>query len=268
MSKQNHTSFLDHPDITRILFHPRKDPGYPPPASCADEMIPVADDISVNGRFYLAGTENPHIIFFHGNGEIASDYDDIGPIYNQHGLNFLVVDYRGYGKSGGSPNVSALLNDVHPVFSYIREWMNRKARTGPIWIMGRSLGSAAALELASHHSNECSGLIIESGFAHTVDLLSRIGIDTRPFADKTDAAITNVDKIAKYNKPTLIIHAEHDHIIPLSHGKDLYERSPAAIKDLQIINGADHNTIFYVAGITYFSVIKSFVDQASDTART
>ena len=268
MSQKHPTTFLDHPDITRYLFYPRADFGSQAPPNGEEAMIPVAETVAVNARFYLSTAGDPHILFFHGNGEIASDYDDIGPIYNSYGFNFLVADYRGYGKSDGEPGVSALLNDVHPVFSYIRQWMRKNQRTGPLWVMGRSLGSAAALELASQHPNECRGLIIESGFAHTLDLLAHIGIHTRPFAHETDTAITNIEKIAAYAGPTLIIHAENDHIIPLSHGEDLYEKSPASVKKMHVVPGADHNTIFFMAGKDYFNTIRVFVDQASDTART
>ncbi|HMA86154.1 MAG TPA: alpha/beta fold hydrolase [Desulfosalsimonadaceae bacterium] len=268
MSQKNQTTFLDHPDINRYLFYPRADLGTQAPPNGEEAMIPVAETVAVNARFYLSDADQPHILFFHGNGEIASDYDDIGPIYNTYGFNFLVADYRGYGKSDGDPSVSALLQDVHPVFSYVRQWMRRNHRRGPLWIMGRSLGSAAALELASQHPNACHGLIIESGFAHTLDLLNHIGINTRPFAHETDTAIANIDKISLYSGPTLIIHAEHDHIIPLSHGKDLYDKSPASVKNINVIPGADHNTIFLMAGKDYFDIIRAFVDQVSATPRT
>ena len=266
MSKQNQALLLDHPDIAGYLFHPRKDPGAKLPPNGLELWTPVAESVSVNTRLHLTDADRPHLLFFHGNGEIASDYDDIGPVYNQFGLNFLVSDYRGYGTSEGEPSASAMLADAHGVFSHIRRWMEENRRSGPLWVMGRSLGSAPALELAGHYPEACQGLIIESGFAYTLDLLSRIGVPTGAYQNEpgteSDVDRINIDKIARYAGPTLIIHAEQDGIIPLAHGKALYQASAAAVKDLQVIAGADHNTIFLIAGKSYFTLISRFIDRS------
>ncbi len=269
MSKQNQASLLDHPDVARYLFHPRKDPGGRLPPGALELWTPVEkEDISINTRLFLSDAQKPHILFFHGNGEIASDYDEIGPVYNSFGANLLVTDYRGYGKSNGFPGASAMLADAHAVFSHVCRWIKENERAGALWIMGRSLGSAPALELASCYPETCQGLIIESGFAYTLDLLSRIGINTRLFQQDPATDRINIEKIRRYAGPTLIIHAEQDAIIPVAHARALYDQSAAAIKKIHIIAGADHNTIFYIAGQSYFSLIRDFINQASATART
>jgi fermentation-respiration switch protein FrsA (DUF1100 family) len=70
---------------------------------------------------------------------------------------------------------------------------------------------------------------------------------------------SNADNIKNFKSPVLIIHAENDHIIPLDHGKQLYESTPAVHKLLKIIKGADHNNIFQKAGLSYFEDIKDFI---------
>lgn len=82
------------------------------------------------------------------------------------GVNFLVADYRGYGLSGGVPTVSAMLGDSHHILDYARIRLEANGYGGPLVVMGRSLGSAPALELAAHRDG-IDGLIIESGFALT-----------------------------------------------------------------------------------------------------
>jgi hypothetical protein len=268
MSKQNPASLLDHPDIAGLVFHPRKfrEPALPP--GVEELWTPAAESVSVNTRLYLAGAGQPHILFFHGNGEIAADYDDIGPIYTRLGLSFLVSDYRGYGKSGGRPNGTRMLGDARAVLKHVARWMEENRRSGPLWVMGRSLGSAPALELAAEYPDQCRGLIVESGFAFTLDLLERIGAPI-PRASGLDAADrVNIDKIGRYAGPTLILHAELDGIIPRAHASALYEASPAAEKKLYIVEGADHNTILPVAGQNYFHVIRSFIQDTEATART
>ncbi|MCK7515883.1 MAG: lysophospholipase [Desulfobacterales bacterium] len=85
-----------------------------------------------------------NILFFHGNGEIVDDYDDLGPFYNRLGINFLAVDYRGYGNSTGKPTTSAMLADCHVIFKFVNDWLREKGYTGALIVMGRSLGSASA----------------------------------------------------------------------------------------------------------------------------
>ena len=75
-------SKLDQPKVLQALFHPRHEArSTPPPHNAVDVDIPVDKGIQVHARFHLASEEDPNILFFHGNGEIVSDYDEIGPFY-------------------------------------------------------------------------------------------------------------------------------------------------------------------------------------------
>jgi len=238
-------SALDRSDVGMFLFHPRKSV---PSAKSSDNFqevrIPVAENISVGARFHLTDAGGPTLLFFHGNGEIVADYDDIAPLFNRLGINFLVVDYRGYGISDGTPTASAMMADCHRIFDFTEKWKGEKGFSGPMIVMGRSLGSASALELASSHPDRIDGLIIESGFAWAGPLLRRLGVDPDGIGFDESAGFANVDKIKRFDKPTLIIHAEFDHIIPFNDGKALYDASPADEKTLVTISGANHNDIF------------------------
>ncbi|MFP3999698.1 MAG: alpha/beta hydrolase [Desulfobacterales bacterium] len=255
-------SILDRPEVLSILFHPRPAPAAGAPEGAEDIEVPTSDSATLSCRFYKTAPELPHILFFHGNGEIAADYDPLGPVYNEYELNFLVADYRGYGKSTGDPGVANMLSDAHVIFDAVLKKLEKEDRTGPLWLMGRSLGSAPALELAYARSADFSGLIIESGFAHTVSLLMHLGLDVRSMGIEESSVFSNAAKIADYTGPVLIMHAEHDHIIPLDHGKTLYQNCASGLKDMEVVKGADHNTIMLVAGHGYFRRIRDFISQA------
>ena len=168
MNKQSIRNFsvLDQPRVLRALFHPRKEnAGRPIQQNREDIQIQVDPGVEVGASFHLADKNGPVILFFHGNGEIVSDYDDFGRLYTDMGINFLVVDYRGYGRSGGRPSVTSMMMDCQKIFDFTRNRMTRMALTGPLCVMGRSLGSASAIELCSTRPNEVERLIIESGFA-------------------------------------------------------------------------------------------------------
>jgi pimeloyl-ACP methyl ester carboxylesterase len=256
-------SKLDQPEVLQILFHPRREAHTPPPHNAVDSGITVDEGVRVHARFHLAGREEPNILFFHGNGEIVSDYDSIGPLYTKFGLNFLVADYRGYGRSSGSPTVSAMLEDSHHILDAVKDWLSATEHTGPLLIMGRSLGTAAALELASNHADDFAGLIIESGFATTLPLLMKLGVDVARLGITEEDGFRNVRKISSFTKPTLIIHGQYDEIIPVNSAAILQAESPARAKELQVVPGASHNTIIASAGELYFSVIKQFCNKIS-----
>ena len=66
----------------------------------------------MGARFYASERSRPTLLYFHGNGEIASDHDDIAPLDHEIGLNLFVAEFRGYGSSGGRPSVAGLIADA------------------------------------------------------------------------------------------------------------------------------------------------------------
>ena len=255
-------SKLDAPQVLNVLFHPRPEViGDEEIDATRDFLIPINDDVFIGTRFHLKGDSAPTILFFHGNGEIVADYDDMGRIYNDMGLNFIPVDYRGYGRSTSNPTVTSMMRDAHVIFEWVRNRMTENGHKGSFMVMGRSLGSASALELAAHYPDLMDGLIIESGFSHVIPLLELLGIHIEALGIKEDEGSRNIDKIKSFHKPTLIIHAEYDHIIPFSQGQDLYDASPAEDKKMLKIPRADHNTLFQYGITEYLNAIKEFIDK-------
>lgn len=257
-------SQLDRPEILRVLFHPRAEYGGAAKDSGAmDVQILVDENTMVGGRFHMGHLPGPNILFFHGNGEIAADYDEMGPLYNRLGLNFLAVDYRGYGRSTGSPTITAMVRDCHMIFDFSLKWLKDQRYAGPLIVMGRSLGSASALELGSRYKEHLAGLIVESGFAYTGPLLRLLGVNPGAIGFKEEEGLGNLDKIKTWDKPALIIHAEYDHIIPLAEGEALYHACPSPDKTLLKIPGANHNDIFVRGFNEYMRAVKGLAETAA-----
>jgi len=253
----NDYSHLDSPEILTGLFHPRPEYGLITRAANAiDVSIPVESNIVVAGRFHMTGKSAPNILFFHGNGEIASDYDELGPIYNRMGMNFLVVDYRGYGRSTGRPTVSTMMKDCHAIFEFTKGWLEENGYGGAFIVMGRSLGSASALELISLHKESINGLVLESSFANTGTLLEFLGVNASEIGFTEDKGFRNLEKIRAWDKMTLIIHAEFDHFFTFSEGQALYDACPSAHKTLLKIPSANHNDIFMRGFDAYMKAVK------------
>ncbi len=243
-------SIFDRPEILMALFYPRPEWSFNMPQKGLETlMIPVESDVEIQAQVYLASSGAPNILFFHGNGEIASDYQEIAPFYTNRMINLIVVDYRGYGRSTGMPSVSSMMKDCHAIFAYFGKWLKQKELSGKFIVMGRSLGSAPALEIAHCYQEEIDGLIIESGFAYTAPLLRLMGVDMEALGLKEEHGFRNVEKIMGFQKPTLIIHAQYDHIIAFQEGETLFTACPAKEKRLLRISGANHNNVF-IAGMT------------------
>ena len=88
----------EEPLLAQYLLFPRRD-FTPPPPGAFDLMVKVeADqDVQVAVRFYPGEEDWPWILYFHGNGEVASDYDYFRKMYHARRINLVVADYRGYG---------------------------------------------------------------------------------------------------------------------------------------------------------------------------
>jgi fermentation-respiration switch protein FrsA (DUF1100 family) len=255
-------SKLDRPEVVMFLFHPRSDwQGEQAPEGTMDLLIPVEGAVVVGARFHPAEKSAPGILFFHGNGEIVADYDDMGPLYTRMGINFLAVDYRGYGRSTGQPTCTAMIRDAHVIFHFVRGWLKENGYGGPLIVMGRSLGSASAIELACHYGEGLAGLIVESGFALTGPLLELLGVSLDSLGAGEGDGFRNIEKIRTIVTPTLIIHAEGDHIIPFSEGRSLYEASGAGNKWFLAVPDANHNDIFIRGLPEYMASIGGMVER-------
>ena len=262
MSLNNLPSKLDRPEILNVIFHPRKENISPLPPSCMDVEIPLSSRATVLGcRFHVHDKEAATIIYFHGNGETVEDYDQIGPLYAEAGLNFFIATYRGYGWSTGEPSVSTLFSDCREIYDFLKNYLQENGFSGPLFVMGRSLGSASALELAHAEPEAFKGLIIESGFAHTLPLIKKMGIDISEDEIREEECFNNIDKIRDITIPTMIYHGARDELIPVAEAEKLQAESGAKNKQFQMIPGADHNSLLTIAGRLYFQTIKEFTDK-------
>jgi alpha-beta hydrolase superfamily lysophospholipase len=251
---------LDRPEVLRVTFHPRPDDSpLTLPSSGRSISTEVEQGISVGGRLHQAGPDAPAILFWHGNGEIAADYDSIATLYNALRITLLVFDYRGYGSGGGSPTCSNLLTDAVALFQAAEGiFEDQGLAPSRLYAMGRSLGSAAAIEVASTHGDTLAGLIVESGFSDTFSLLARLGVHVSGATEARDG-FGNTLKIERVTIPTLIIHGESDVLIPAADSRELFRSSGAGEKKLELIPGAGHNDLMLVGTRQYFEAIRRFV---------
>jgi len=171
---------LDQPNITSSLFFPRRTaPQKHPDGAWQDGTITVDEDVTIGYRFYIHKKDSPMILYFHGNGEIASDYISISQTYHDWAdVSLLVIDYRGYGWSTGTPLTSKMLPDAKIVLDKLPHILESAGINVdvPLFVKGRSLGSAPAIYLGLVAPDRFKGMIIDSGYADAPSLFRRLGI--------------------------------------------------------------------------------------------
>ena len=245
-------SALDDISVSMNAFYPRKNWSATPPGA-TDHAVAMNDEVSLSCRFFPAGQDSPTILFFYGNGETATDYNGIAPLYNQTGLNFFVSDYRGYGRSGGWPSFTAMLNDAHKVLEYAAGMLESEGYTGKLYVMGRSMGRHSAFELAANRGDRLSGVVIESGRPILGNFV--YGLPPQQ-AQALEAAY--MDKVCSITIPTLVIHGEQDELAPVQQAVLMHESFKSEDKRLLTIPGAGHNDLLYRGLNEYFAAIKEF----------
>lgn len=260
-------SKLDRAEVLARLFHPLQHLRPRLAATGCDFDCTVEENSMLGCRFHLSSPEAPTILYFHGNGETVGDYDQVASTYMAFGMNLLVATYRGYGWSTGSPTVSSMLNDCHIILEKALPWLEEQGCNGPLCVMGRSLGAASAIELASRHQGLFKAMIIESGFGDTLPLLKNLGIDSTRLGISEENGFRNCEKIAEVKLPTLILHGSVDRLILPRLAEKLQACSGARSKQFLLIPGAEHNTMIATGGNTYFTTIKGFIDKACGITR-
>ena len=253
-------ALLDRAGVASSMFYPRPAEGAPP-RGATDHLIEVEPGVEVGARFYASERSGPTLLYFHGNGEIASDHDDIAPLYHEVGLNLFVAEFRGYGSSGGQPSVAALVADAHPLSDFFHAALDEGGFSESRFLMGRSLGAHPALELAANDDRRFRGLILESGAGNIRRMLGRTGLLDTEVGGRLAAA--HEAKIRSVVLPTLLIHGERDDLVPLSAARELHELLAGASRSLVVIPHAGHNDILWLGQRQYFEAIHRFVTHSA-----
>ena len=247
------SSIFDSSQFNNNLFFPRPD-RLAPPAGVDDIYIEVESAVTVHIRRYPLIEARFSLLYFHGNGEIASDYDEISNAFACLGGEFIVCDYRGYGRSGGQPTLRTVLQDAHKIYEELKKEGKLRKK---VCVMGRSLGSAPAIELCSSYP-EIDGCVIESGYADPIPLVERRGIRISSTTPEENALFNNSEKIKNVACPLLIMHGQDDTLIYPHEAELNFNHAGSKSKSLQILEGVGHNDILMAPDNGYFKCLQQF----------
>jgi pimeloyl-ACP methyl ester carboxylesterase len=249
-------ALLDEAGLRSMMFYPRGD-HRPPPPGASDHLIEAEPGVSLGARFYPSDPAGPTILYFHGNGEVASDHDGIAPLYHEIGVNLLVVEFRGYGQSSGQPTVAALVGDAHPSVEAFHRLIDEQGFAEERYVMGRSLGAHPALEVTANAADRFRGLILESGADNIRRSVERLDLLETELGRRLAAA--HDAKVASIQLPVLLIHGAADNLVPLSTAETTRGLLTGTTSKLEVIAGAGHNDLLWIGREQYFKAIAEFV---------
>ncbi|MFT3773102.1 MAG: alpha/beta fold hydrolase [Minicystis sp.] len=257
-------SLLDHPALDGTIFFPRPD-FEPPPPGARDLMLAVAPGVRLHARLHDAPGAVAALVLFHGNGEVVSDYDAIAPDFARAGASLAVVDFRGYGRSEGTPTMRHLLADARPALAALLPELGRGGRTPPVVVMGRSLGSACAAELVRVMPEALAGIVFESGFSDLTTLALRRGIRISHADEEDLEVLCPIRKLRPSRTPLLVLHGARDTLIAPSEGRAVFEASGAADKRFVLVPDRGHNDLSLHP--LYWQELGAFVQRVAAAAR-
>ena len=246
---------------SRLIYFPGAERSLTPPPAALQLPVERAefgteDGVRLVGWIMPAANDTSGfwLLVCHGNAGNLSQFDR--PAHyaglRQLGLNLFAFDYRGYGESGGAASEHGLYRDATAAYRYLRE--HRGVPADRIIVFGHSLGSAVAIDLASR--TRVAGLIVEGGLISVVQR----GQELYPFIPVRWIARTrfsSIDKIPQITAPKLFLHAVADEVIPLSHGRRLFQA--AADPKMLVELAGTHSDAFAVDSARYFGSIARFV---------
>jgi len=214
--------------------------------SFTDLTIPTEDGERLHAWWIPTRVMPPrgHVLFFHGNAGNVSHRLEHATALTAAGLDLLLLDYRGYGRSTGRPSEEGLHRDAQAA----RAALVAGGHVDPARLvyMGESLGGAVALRLALEAPP--LACVLQSTFSSLRDVarehypaaLSALAGDAYP----------NRERIARLVVPVLILHGEMDEIVPLAHAQALFEAAPRR-RRLRVVPGAGHNDLVQAMGPSY-----------------
>ncbi len=238
----------------QLLYFPSRTLSASPAAFglTSEELTLTSSDGAVLRGWRIRGGGKRALLFFQGNAGNVSDRLDRARILNRRfGFDVFLVDYRGYGRSTGSPDEDGLYRDARAVYAAALE---RGFPPERVVLFGESLGSAVAIDLASE--KPCGALVLETPFS-SILAMARVHY---PFVPRflVRSRFDNAAKIGAIPAPKLFLVAERDEIAPATQGRELYERAPQP-KTLFVIPGAGHNDTYVTGGEAYWREWERFL---------
>lgn len=229
--------------LESTLMYPAPDPAdgnwEPRDFAYDDVVVEASDGNEVHGWYCPLPDATTTILFCHGNGEhVAWLADDVLELQERFGVNVLVFDYRGYGKSQGSPGEDGILMDADAIYAWLVEKHSNAPIEHQIILWGRSLGGAVAIHLAA--TRGCDLLILDRTFDSMVNVASS-RFPWLPVRLMLRNRYPSAERIQGYSGPVFQVHGRNDGVVPFRFGQQLHESLSGNEAEFIALDDLPHN---------------------------
>lgn len=193
----------------------------------------TSDGLNLQAGYRPPEQGRPVLLFFHGNGVDWKSTYHTTKLLSARGYGVLAAEYRGYGGNPGNPTEEGLYRDGRAALGWLRE---QGVADGDIVLVGNSLGSGVATELARHM--QARALVLISAFKSMTATASG-QYPWAPVGWLLQDRYDNIAKIGEVTYPVLVVHGSEDRLIPLGHASELAGAAPSA--RLVKLAGMGHN---------------------------
>lgn len=223
-----------------------------------DEFFTTSDGVKLHGWLFRADVRaSPLIVWFHGNGGNITDRAPVAAELARRGLAVFVFDWRGYGKSDGSPSEGKLRNDALAAYAFAITL----AKPEDIVLYGESLGGPYAAYVAKERKARC--VVIENSFPSLAALGNAL-YRPLPLGWFAPLALRTTAWLNEARLPVLVLHGKRDEVIPFALGKKLYDGLTVP-KEMLVCETGGHCEIPSVEGPRYYETVVRFVTGTSRT---
>jgi fermentation-respiration switch protein FrsA (DUF1100 family) len=231
----------------RLIYFPAKGAEVTPEAlglAHEEVFLEAADGTRIHGWFLPARGSRFTVLLCHGNaGNITRRLERDLAI----GVDVFLFDYRGFGRSEGSPDEEGTYRDAVAAHRYLVQ--KRAVDPKQLILLGESLGAAVAVELSLREP--AAALVLEAPFT-SIPAMARLVYPFLPFTSRLRTRYDNLAKIPRIGRPLLIIHGRRDVTVPFEHGEELF-RAALEPKAFVPLDGAGHADGFVVGGDRYWN---------------
>lgn len=238
---------------SRFVYHPRRDLESTPEEvglNYQDVQLTAADGVKLHGWWVPHPSPRATVLLLHGNAGNISHRTDLLRFLHECGVDVLIIDYRGYGRSEGKPTENGTYADAMAAWRYLLD--ERGVSPGRIVLHGRSLGGAVATWLAMQV--EPAGLIVESSFTSARDMASQVLPVFPTFLVRFK--YNSINRIGEIDCPLLVIHSRDDDLVPHEQGRRLYEAARQPKRFVELEGG--HNDGYLLSIETYTAALNAF----------
>lgn len=235
----------------RLFFYPEKELLRTPAdigIAYEDVSFSSTDGMHLHGWFLPAkGYARATIVFFHGNAENISSH--VGAVFwlPAEGYNVFILDYRGFGRSEGKPDIRGVNRDALAALDYIAS--RKEVDPDRLVVFGQSVGAAIALYVAAKTSQPIHAVVAESAFTSYPAIMREKmseSLFTWPLQWLSLGVTSRYDPLKAIHTihvPVLLIHGDRDKIIPIHHARVLYAAANEP-RQLWVVKGGGHISAF------------------------